>query len=578
MYKKPFKKHEKPHHKPRNLLEFVLVDEVRGRMNAYSCMKLSQRQFHLPKRIQVQARHYYGVLANRTRTIENIVADYGHIDDPKSWANMVLAMNQLPNEFPADIEREAMSASTQPIPTRASRADTPYITIDGQTAKDFDDAVYARAEGDKIRIFVAIADVAFYVRPKTGLDKHARHRGNSVYMPDFVAPMLPHHLSSGVCSLKPNEERLALEVQFLMDEQGLISEPQFNQILIKSWARLTYEEVQEFYEGQKNNLKPEVIESLLQIKRAHLAYRRARNARHCMELDLPEYGIEIVDKEIKGFFTRTGKMAHQVIEDLMVATNNVVGEFLFKQGVKPVMRHHASPPAEKCEILREKLAVYDINVPVRQLTIADFQQILTRASELGVLTAVSEILLRVQAQAGYSADERGHFGLQLEYYAHFTSPIRRYADLMVHRDLYRVMGWGGGGEIPIYTAENHGLKVETCMHISQTERSAMECERAVFDRMAAYIMEPKIGDEFTGQIRTLVKNGMFVRLQGHPVDCFVDYDTLPYDIYRLTPAMTQITGKKTGLTLASNDFIQLKLIESNWLNADIQGKFLGKLD
>ncbi len=566
--------HSKKHHahrgERRDYWEFVVIDGIKGRLSALSCKKLSTREFVVPKTMQQMdlAGHLIACTVDRARNIKEILYDFGDWHNSDNLANMLLAMAELTPEFSDKCEQAALEMHEIPMPTRLNRHEMAYITIDGATAKDFDDAVFAKPEGDKIRVFVAIADVSFFVKQDSILDKEAQKRGNSVYLPGFVAPMVPHALSSDLCSLLPQKPRLAIEVNFLIDANGNISNPEFNQVIIQSHARLTYQEIQEFIDG-KAKFSKDINISLDNLIKAHNYCENHRQNRFVLELNLPEYEVEITNKTITGIAKRLQTTAHKLIENMMVSANSVVGEFLYKKSMKPMMRRHENPPMEKTSQLREKLMVYDISVPDGNLYAQNYADILRQANENQTIFAVSEILLRCQAQAHYTIESHGHFGLQIEYYLHFTSPIRRYADLMVHRALYHAMGWNGDESMP-----KPAKLSEIAQHISDTERTAMLCEREAFDRAAAYLLADDIGEIFPARIKTFTQNGFFARFNHLPIDCFVDYETMPADFYTLNTTNTLLSAKRTRMQWAVNDIVRIKLVEANWVNANIAGALM----
>jgi ribonuclease R len=391
--------------------------------------------------------------------------------------------------FPDACEAQANAAKPVTLGKRTDLRDLPLVTIDGSDARDFDDAVFAEADGDAknpggYRILVAIADVAHYVRPGDALDTEARKRGNSVYFPDRVVPMLPEALSNGLCSLRPDEDRACLAVEMVIDARGQKVKHRFMRGLMRSSARLTYEQVQAAADGGEAGIVPEgIIEPLYGAYRLLLA---ARNERGALDLDLPERKVVLGDDgKVASIEPRERLDSHRLIEEFMVLANVAAAETLEAKRRPCMYRIHESPDPEKVEALKEYLQGLDLpfgtSGVIRPKT---FNELLAKVRGGIHETIVNELVLRSQSQAVYSPDNIGHFGLGLRRYAHFTSPIRRYSDLLVHRALIDAHGFGkdGLGEIEMESFN------ETAEHISMTERRAAAAERSAISRyVAAYL-------------------------------------------------------------------------------------------
>ncbi|MHA6692341.1 ribonuclease R [Devosia sp. A449] len=473
---------------------------------------------------------------------------------------------EIPYRFPAAVLREADEAKEASLKGREDWRHIPLITIDPPDAKDHDDAVYAEPDSDPANadghiVIVAIADVAAYVQPGTSLDREAYLRGNSVYFPDRVVPMLPERISNELCSLKQGQPRAALAVRMVFGADGRKRSHGFHRILMRSAAKLSYQQAQGAIDGQPDDTTGPILDTILRpLWDAYKAMTRARDQRGPLDLDLPERKIVLDDKGlVKDIRIPERLDAHRLIEEMMIAANVAAAETLEAKKSPLLYRVHDEPSAEKLQTLRDFLGSLDISVKKSDsVRASDFNGILGQARKAGNIEQVSEMVLRSQAQAEYAPDNYGHFGLNLDRYAHFTSPIRRYADLIVHRALITALGLGNDG-----LSEAEGLRLAgIAQHISATERRAMLAERETSDRLLAQFLATKIGATFDGRISGVTRSGLFVRLLETGADGFIPASTLGQDYYRYVEDLQAMIGDRTGEKFALGDRVQVRLLEA----------------
>jgi ribonuclease R len=408
---------------------------------------------------------------------------------------------------------------------------------------------------------VAIADVAWYVRPGDPLDKEARERGNSVYFPDRVVPMLPEALSNGWCSLVPGEDRPCLAAHLQIDADGNLLGHRFERGMMRSAARLTYTQVQEAREGRPDNATGPLRETVIDpLYGAYEALARARAGRGVLELNLPERRVVIgEDGAVVRVETRERFDSHKLIEEFMICANVAAAEKLEDRKRPCVYRVHDQPSREKLEALRQFLDTLGIKFPRGQVVRAkDINRILAKAEGRSDARMINEVVLRSQAQAIYDPENIGHFGLALRRYCHFTSPIRRYADLLIHRALIEGLGLGAGGlggDIPDLAGVSE--------HISATERRAATAERDAIDRFTAGYLAEKVGAVFAGRINGVTRFGLFVTLDESGGDGLVPMSSLPDDYYVHDEKNHRLVGRSTGRTFHLGDAVEVRLAEAN---------------
>jgi ribonuclease R len=502
----------------------------------------------------------------------------GRPDDPHVLSLMTAVSLGLPMTFPP--EALALAADARPVPLgrREDLRGIDLVTIDGEDARDFDDAVWAAPDESAENpgghtLLVAIADVAHYVRQNDALDREARNRGNSVYFPDRVIPMLPEALSNDLCSLRPHEERACLAVWITIDRKGEIKRWRFCRGLMQSRARLTYNQVQAAHDGNPDEMTGPLLEPV--IMPLYAAYERLLEARHrrgTIELELPERKV-VFDEEgrVAGVETRQRLASHMLIEEFMIAANVAAARELAENGEPCLYRIHDKPDPLKLEALAQFLEHLGVPWSRTAKKPGDFTRLLQNLAEHEMREMASGFVLRSQAQAVYAPKNIGHFGLNLKRYAHFTSPIRRYSDLVVHRALIRHLGLGSDGLPPEIDEAQLASLGE---HLSRTERRAMEAERRAFERLTAQFMADRVGAVFHARVTTVVYFGLFVTLDKTGADGLVPVSTLGDDAYILDERHQALVGQRTGESFALGDRVKVELVEAD----PVQGTLLFRLD
>ncbi|GBF25287.1 ribonuclease R [bacterium MnTg02] len=499
-------------------------------------------------------------------TKAKVIDCLGNPDGQKSTSLIAIESFNLPNEFPPTVIEEIATLKTPTISGREDLRDIPLITIDPADAKDHDDAVWAGPDDDPKNsggfvVLVAIADVAEYVRPSSAIDKEGLKRGNSVYFPDRVVPMLPERISNDLCSLREGEDRPCLAVRMTFDKSGRKRKHLFVRGLMRSAARLSYEEAQAAIDNQPNDQTGPLLETILKpLWQAYTALRQARNDREPLDLDLPERKIILDDEgRVSAIHTPERLDAHRLIEAFMIQANVAAAEALENKNAPVIYRVHDAPGEEKLTALRDFLATLHIKIAKSgPLKPQQFNSVLrqVRGGEFDQL--VNEVILRTQAHAEYSASNCGHFGLNLRRYAHFTSPIRRYADLFVHRSLIRALGLGAGG-----LSDNEIARIdETATTISETERRAQAAERDTVDRLIASYLADQIGARFQARIAGVTRSGLFVRLAETSADGFIPISTVGNDYFVFDETHLKLIGERSGETYRLGDQVEVRLVEA----------------
>ena len=472
----------------------------------------------------------------------------------------------IPYRFPKAVLDEAESTREVDLKGREDWRDIPLITIDPPDAKDHDDAVFAQPDDDKANpgghiVLVAIADVAAYVRPGTALDREAYLRGNSVYFPDRVVPMLPERISNQLGSLKEGANKASLAVRMVFDAHGKKLRHSFHSVLFRSAAKLSYQQAQAAMDGHPDDKTGPLLDPVLKpLWRAYQAMVKARTARSPLDLDLPERKIILDDKGMVADIRIPERLeAMRLIEEMMIAANVAAAETLEKHATPLLYRVHDTPSPEKLMALREFLASLELSFnKTDAVRPQDFNRVLSKARETGKVEQVSEMVLRSQAQAEYSAENYGHFGLNLDRYAHFTSPIRRYADLIVHRALITALKLGEDGLSESEISKLQGI----AQHISSTERRAMAAERETSDRLLAQFLGGQIGARFEGRISGVTRSGLFVRLTDTGADGFIPASTIGADYYRYVEEQQAMIGDRTNEMFRLGDSVSVRLLEA----------------
>ncbi|GGZ35169.1 ribonuclease R [Asticcacaulis endophyticus] len=490
----------------------------------------------------------------------------GHETDPKVGSVMAVHAHGLPIGFKTSTEDEAKSATAPDLKGRTDLRDLPFVTIDPMDAKDHDDAVYAHPDDDEANpggyvVWVAIADVAHYVKPGSSLDRDAREKGNSTYLPDRVEPMLPHVLSSGLCSLQENENRATLAVRMVFDASGTKIAHKFVRGLMRSAAKLSYEQAQSAIDGEPDDKTAPLLEGLLKpLWAAHACLTKGRNVRGPLHIHSPERKVHL-DKEgnVIAIEPRVSLEAHGLIEEMMIQANVSAAETLEKHKSPLIYRVHEAPSLEKITNLADFL--HTIGLPWNKGEAPNtqrFNKLLDSQREGPHSEIINEVVLRTQMQAHYSAENFGHFGLNLDRYAHFTSPIRRYADLIVHRALIRALKLGDDG---LTDYEVKSLS-DTADHITATERRSMAAEREAIERYIAAYLEEHVGANFAGRIVGVTRFGLFVRLLDTGADGIVPVSSLRDDYYIHDDKAHALVGERTHQRWRLGGSIVVKLKEA----------------
>lgn len=491
----------------------------------------------------------------------------GSLKSERAVSLIAIHAHEIPYVFRTDTLAEAEAEKPAGVTGREDWRKLPLVTIDPVDAKDHDDAVFAADDPDPKNpgghiITVAIADVAHYVTPGSALDREALRRGNSVYFPDRVVPMLPERISNDLCSLKPREDRAALAVRMVVGRDGRKRSHTFHRVLMRSAAKLNYAQAQAAIDGRTDDMTDVLLESVLKpLYAAYEALKREREQRGPLDLDLPERKILLkADGTVDRVVAAERLDAHRLIEEFMILANVAAAETLERARVPLVYRVHDEPSLEKLDALRKFLDTLHISLPKGGAIRAEqFNHILARVKNQDAEQLVNEIVLRSQAQAEYAAENYGHFGLNLRRYAHFTSPIRRYADLVVHRALISALKLGKDG-----MPETTDVRVlgEVAAQISATERRAMKAERETADRLIAHFLADRVGATFTGSISGVTRAGLFVKLDGTGADGFIPARTLGDDYFRYEENAHAMVGSRSGETHRLGDKVTVKLIEA----------------
>ncbi|HET9902514.1 MAG TPA: ribonuclease R [Xanthobacteraceae bacterium] len=567
---RPIKVFERTH--PRMLGVFRTAPAGGGRIEPID-KKLIGRELAVPPGATLDARDGDLVAVDVARSgrlglpAARVKERLGSLKSERAVSLIAIHAHGIPLEFPQAALREAEQAVPATLAGREDWRVLPLVTIDPADAKDHDDAVHAAYDSDPgnaggFIVTVAIADVAHYVRPASALDREALARGNSVYFPDRVVPMLPERISNDLCSLRPHENRPALAVRMVIGADGRKRAHSFHRVLIRSQARLHYAQVQAAMDGRPDDATAPLREPVLgPLYAAYRAVKAARDARGPLDLDIPERKIVIgPDGTVDRVIATERLDSHRLIEEFMILANVAAAETLEAARVPFVYRVHDEPAWEKVEALREFLATLDIRLPKGAvLKPALFNRILDRVRGADTERLVNEVVLRTQAQAEYSAQNYGHFGLALRRYAHFTSPIRRYADLVVHRALIRALRLGEGALPP---GEDAASLSEVAARISAAERRAMKAERETTDRLIAHFLADRIGASFAGHISGVTRAGLFVKLDETGADGFIPAATLGADYFRYEEAQHALVGDATGEMHRLGDKVKVRLVEA----------------
>ncbi len=490
----------------------------------------------------------------------------GREDEPRAASLIAIHTHGIPMGFTAQAEAEAEAAQAPTLQGREDLRDLPFITIDPSDARDHDDAVFAHPDPDAKNpggwiVWVAIADVAAYVRHGMALDEEAREKGNSVYFPDRVEPMLPERLSNGLCSLREGENRATMAVRMVFNSNGKKTSHRFVRGLMRSAAKLSYEQAQAAIDGEPDDKTGPLVDGVL--KPLWTAYRlmlKGRNARSPLAIESDERRIVIsAEGEVASITKRASLEAHRLIEEMMIQANVSAAETLEQKRSPLIYRIHDTPSPEKMQALTDFLQTLDIPWSKGEAPNTHrFNKLLDDTREGPHADIVNEVVLRSQMQAQYNAENIGHFGLNLGKYAHFTSPIRRYADLIVHRGLIRALGLGSDG----LTDEDIKQIKDTAERITHAERRAMAAERDATDRYVAAFLADKVGAEFEGRITGVTRFGLFVRLIDTGADGLIPVSSLGDEFFVHDDRSHALVGERSGARWPLGMAVQVKLREA----------------
>lgn len=543
-----------------------VVHEEGGRLYLQGVEKKDRHSYPISERNGAEPGDL--VLANKAgkppRIFAHVTERLGDPFAPRSFSLIAIHRHGIPNVFSDELLAEAERVSKQPLGDREDLRHLPIVAIDPADARDHDDAVWAAPDDDPKneggwKAVVAIADVSFYVRPGSQLDREARKRGNSVYFPDRVVPMLPEILSAEVCSLKQGEDRAALACHLQVGKHGELKSWRFSRAVVSIAANIAYEDAQAAIDGKiEHPLTDAALKPLWDCWRA---LGKARAKREPLDLDLPERRIVLDEMgRILSVAPRERLDAHKLIEDYMIAANVAAAKALEGKKAPVMYRDHEPPAREKLVALKEYLKTFDLEFALGQvIKPATFNRILERVGEADFRDEVMQQVLRTQTQAYYGPENAGHFGLSLGSYAHFTSPIRRYADLIVHRSLVEAYKLGPGG----LTHEEAGSMDRIGESISQLERRAMEAERETIDRYVAAYLANHVGEVLEARITGVQNFGFFATIEGIGGDGLVPVRDLGTEYFRYDEASQQLIGEETGTSFALGQRLPLRLVEAN---------------
>jgi ribonuclease R len=504
----------------------------------------------------------------RQPPVGKITEILGQSGAPGMATDIAIRSYGLPHVWPDGVEAAAESFGDKvPEHMKNGRKDLrklPLVTIDGADARDFDDAVYARRQNNGWRLIVAIAEVSAYVQPGSPLDREAINRATSVYFPSRVIPMLPEALSNGLCSLKPSVDRLCLACEMTVSDEGSVLRSRFVAAVMNSSARLTYQQVADYFATgvlkHHDDLR-EVKSSLDDLHSLYTALREARLRRGAIDFESIEYGFQFDQRgAVTGLAAQERNDAHKLIEECMILANVEAARFLLKNKLPAPYRVHASPPEAKLEALAQFLRGQGIRVTWRDNPEPrDFEALALQAIGRPDEHLIMAVLLRSQSLAVYQPGNEGHFGLALDAYTHFTSPIRRYPDLLVHRAIHHLLDRRPAHAFPY----DDGMMSELCSRCSFNSRRAEEAERDVVDRLKCAYLETRIGEAFEGIVSGVTSFGLFVELDYGRISGLVHVTSLPNDYYHFDPVAHRMKGERRGRVFQLADRVKVRVINVN---------------
>jgi ribonuclease R len=503
--------------------------------------------------------------SSQSRPLGRIKEVLGEHMAPGMEVRIAIASHGIPIDWPDAVLAEVSHyGDTVPDDARQGRWDLreiPLVTIDGITARDFDDAVYCEQRGANWRLLVAIADVSWYVRPGTALDQEARKRGNSVYFPDRAIPMLPEVLSNGLCSLNPAVDRLCMVCEMAFNAEGRMIRSRFAEAVMRSQARLTYDTAAAIVADRDPHVRKEYAALVPHLDRLQTLYqvlKAAREQRGAMDFDTQETVIEYgADRKIERILPTERNDAHRLIEECMIAANVAAARFLQRNKIPGLYRIHEGPTEERLKKLRAFLGELGLGLSGGEKpTPRDYTRVLEGVKGRADAHLIQTVMLRSLAQATYSPANAGHFGLALEAYAHFTSPIRRYPDLQVHRAIRHILNGGKAADFPYTQADLLGLGE----HCSMTERRADEATRDAVEWLKCEFMLDKIGQVYDGVITGVTGFGLFVELSGVYVEGLIHVTALRNDYYQFDPVGQRLRGDRSGQIYRLGDSLRVRVV------------------
>lgn len=504
----------------------------------------------------------------RQSPVGKITEILGQSGAPGMATEIAIRSYGLPHEWPDGVEAAAEEiGESVPEEMKKGRKDLrklPLVTIDGADARDFDDAVFARRQNNGWRLIVAIAEVSAYVQPGSPLDREAVNRSTSVYFPSRVIPMLPESLSNGLCSLKPEVDRLCLACEMTVSDDGSVQRSRFVAAVMNSSARLTYQQVADYFESgvlKHHDQQKDVKNNLDDLHGLYKALQKARLKRGAIGFESTEYGFQFDERgSVSGLIPQERNDAHKLIEECMILANVEAARYLMKKKISAPYRVHASPPEGKLESLSQFLRGQGIPVTWRDHPEPrDFEAVALAAKGRPDEHLIMAVLLRSQSLAVYQPGNEGHFGLALDAYTHFTSPIRRYPDLLVHRAIHHLLANRAPSKFD-YTPE---MMTELCSRCSFNARRAEEAERDVVDRLKCVYLETRIGEEFEGIVSGVTSFGLFVELDYGGISGLVHVTGLPNDYYHFDPVSHRMTGERKGKVFQLADRIRVRVLNVN---------------
>ncbi len=500
--------------------------------------------------VQAIAPEKIGGIAKFTR----IIAEAHHI------SQLVINAHRLQDTFSDQALRIAKIYDVPKLEKREDLRQLTFVTIDGEDSRDLDDAVWAEKTETGWHLIVAIADVAHYVRPDTDLDAEALSKSTSVYFPDKVIPMLPEYLSNGLCALNPGSDRGALVAHIWIDNAGTIASFHFKRALIRSKKRLTYTQVEDYILGQKNQLTSDIMQAIDNLLGAHTSLKKARLTRNVLEIHTPELHVKFdTQNRIQNIGMHPERVSCNLIEEFMVVANVAAAQTLEKQGFPCLYRIHAQPDPEKIIDLRQTMKNLGIHFEGMLQTTEDFNKLLQLVADQPTHAIINEMVLRCQARATYASQNIGHFGLHLTHYTHFTSPIRRYADLLVHRALLGIID-PGDDSLPSQAYKHFA---DWGAHISKKEQHAVSAERDANDRFVTAFLSEHIGERYTGYVSGISRVGLFISLRQLPISGLLPIKALVDDEYRVHKRRLCLKGPRTGKIYKLGDPVCVVLTHAN---------------